>query len=127
MSKHTRSSYSDETKAAVMAALLAGQSVSSIAAEYEIPKGTVSGWKKIADRYFTPSEQATTQKSAERVGELIIDLLTTELETLKSMAGQFADPAWIAKQDAADIGVLYGIIQDKVFRKLEALTRAASD
>ena len=32
MSKHTRSSYSDETKAAVMAALLAGQSVSSIAA-----------------------------------------------------------------------------------------------
>jgi transposase-like protein len=41
-----RNSYTDETKAAVMAALLEGQSVPSVAKEYDIPKGTVSNWKK---------------------------------------------------------------------------------
>lgn len=40
-----RNEYSEETKAAVMAALLTGQSVSSLSREYGIPKGTVSGWK----------------------------------------------------------------------------------
>jgi transposase-like protein len=29
-----------------VAALLEGQSVSSVAKEYDIPKGTVSNWKK---------------------------------------------------------------------------------
>jgi transposase-like protein len=37
--------YDESTKAAVMGALLAGQSISSVAREYQIPKGTVSEWK----------------------------------------------------------------------------------
>ena len=36
--------YSPETKAAVMAALLSCQSVTSVAKEYNIPRGTVAGW-----------------------------------------------------------------------------------
>jgi transposase-like protein len=44
--KIARNSYTDETKAAVMAALLEGQSVSSVAKEYDISKVTVSNWKK---------------------------------------------------------------------------------
>ena len=36
--------YSDEIKAAVMASLLAGQSISNVASEYKIPEGTVKGW-----------------------------------------------------------------------------------
>jgi len=37
-----KTTYSPETKAAVMAALLEGQSVCKVAKEYSIPKGTVS-------------------------------------------------------------------------------------
>lgn len=43
-----RQSYSEEVKAAAMASLLEGQSVSAVAKEYEIPKGTVSNWKRSA-------------------------------------------------------------------------------
>ena len=41
-----RTTYDDTIKAAVMAALLAGQSINSVAKEYQIPKGTVSGWRR---------------------------------------------------------------------------------
>ena len=34
-----------EKQAAVIAALLEGQSVKAVAEEYNIPRGTVSGWK----------------------------------------------------------------------------------
>jgi transposase-like protein len=37
--------YSEEIKAAVMAALLTGQSVSEVAKEYKIPEGTIYSWK----------------------------------------------------------------------------------
>lgn len=41
-----RRSYSDETKAAVMAELAAGQGVGKVAKDYEIPVGTVKAWKR---------------------------------------------------------------------------------
>lgn len=110
-----RRKYSDETKTAVMTALLAGQSVSSIAKEYKIPKGTVSYWKTNGIGTELP-----TQKS-ERIGSMIIDLLAQELDTLKTMAGKFSDEKWLDKQPASDLAVLYGVMQDKAFRKLEAL------
>lgn len=43
MGKHRK--YSEETKAAVLAALLEGQAVSQVAREYDIPRGTVKSWK----------------------------------------------------------------------------------
>ncbi len=41
-----RRSYDDETKAAVMAELAAGQGVGKVADDYSIPVGTVKAWKK---------------------------------------------------------------------------------
>ena len=42
----SRRSYDDETKAAVMAELAAGQGVGKVAEQYEIPVGTVKAWKR---------------------------------------------------------------------------------
>jgi transposase-like protein len=58
-----RREYSDEIKAQVMAALLAGQSINATAAQFQIPKGTVSGWARRAGQGIN-SELATvaTQK-----------------------------------------------------------------
>jgi len=117
-----RKHYEGETKAAVMAALLAGQSISSVAKEYNIPKGTVSGWKKRASGVAS----LATQKKQD-VGNLILSLLLAELTTLKQMTDAFADEKWIYKQNAADVAVLYGVMQDKAFRKLEALSASSSD
>jgi transposase-like protein len=105
-----------------MAALLAGQSVSATAKEYNIPKGTVSSWRKQAAGVVSK----VTQKKQD-VGELILGLLLAELTTLKQMTEAFADEKWIYKQNAADVAVLYGVMQDKAFRKLEALSASSSD
>ena len=44
------SPYNDDIRAPVMAALLDGQSVSSVAKQYGLPKGTVSDWKRKAQQ-----------------------------------------------------------------------------
>lgn len=122
-----KNKYSDETKAAVMASLLAGQSVSSVAREYEIPKGTVSGWKAKANNIVDGDgvgEKATQKK--DKIGDLLLEYLITSLESLTAQARVFGDERWIAKQGAADIAVLHGVSTDKVIRLLEAIARSAS-
>ena len=110
------SKYSEDTKAAVMSALLTGQSVSSIAKQYNIPKGTVSAWK---NRGVT---QKATQKRADDIGELIISYLQTNLRALQIQAEAFSDKQWLAKQDASDVAVLHGVMTDKAVRLLEAMS-----
>jgi transposase-like protein len=115
------SKYSDETRAAVMTALLTGQSVSSIAKEYNIPKGTVSNWKKTAGGTIK-----RTQKT-ERIGELLIRYLQSNLEALSAQAEQFQDKAWLLKQTASDAAVLHGVMTDKAIRLLEALSKSSEN
>jgi len=120
-----RREYSDEEKGAVMAALLEGQSISKVAEAYQIPRGTVAAWagQVRGEGYSNPV--ATSKK--ERIGELIVENLEASLEATKAMAHVFADKEWIKKQNAAEIAVLYGVIQDKTFRILEALPHGDSE
>lgn len=118
----SRREYSEETRAAVVAALLTGQSVSSVAKEYDIPKGTVSNWK----RGVGGGTSERTQKN-ERIGELLIEYLEANLESLKVQANMFSDEKWLAKQTASDAAVLHGVMTDKAVRLIEALSNAASN
>ena len=70
-------SYSNEMKAAVMAALLQGQSVSSLAKEYKIPKGTVSNWKRKAQSEADGVQPDRTQKK--EIGDLLVEYLQANL------------------------------------------------
>jgi transposase-like protein len=105
--------YNDETKAAVMAALLSGQSVNQVSKEYSIPKATVSRWKNGG----VPSYG--TQKK--EIGALLVSYLSTSLETLEAQARMFKNEEWLKKQNAADVAVLHGVVTDKAIRLLEAL------
>lgn len=118
-----KKTYSEEKKAAVLAALLMGQSVGHVAKEYKVPVGTVKGWKS---RQINGSESSPvpTQKKA-ALGDLILGLLEEELIALQAMSRAFRDPDWLRKQNAADAAVLFGVMQDKAFRKIEALDRNA--
>lgn len=113
------SKYSDETKAAVLAALMEGQSISKVAKEYSIPKGTVSSWKtrELADY--------ATQKS--EVGNLLLEYLQENLKTLRKQARLFRDQDWLLKQPASDAAVLHGVLTDKAVRLLEALSADPDD
>ena len=72
-----RQTYGPELKAAVMAALLDGQSVRQIEKELGVPKSTVAAWgKEMGD--VVPS--VPDDKKA-IIGDLLIDLLVAKLES----------------------------------------------
>lgn len=110
-------SYSDETKAAVMAALLAGQSINSVAREYKIPKGTVSDWNRKAHERVGPEP---TQKR--EIGALLLEYLQTNLATLRKQSEVFSDEKWLKRQSASELAVLHGVLADKTIRLLEAVS-----
>ena len=112
--------YQPEVKAAVMSALLAGQSVCSVAREYKIPKGTVSSWKRKAFDEVAGVEEGSTQKKA--IGDLLLEYLEANLRSLKVQAEHFGDKTWLASQSADSLAVLHGVQTDKAIRLLEALT-----
>lgn len=107
-----KKSYSPETQAAVMSALLEGQAVSKVAKDYKIPYSTVHSWKDKAENGETPK--------AIEIGELLLEYLKTNLETLKTQSLHFRDKDWLKEQSASELGVLHGIIADKTIRILEA-------
>lgn len=119
----TRKQHSDETKAAVMAALLIGQSVSSVAKEYNIPKGTVSGWKRKVKKGVA---KIATQKR-KPLEDKLTDLIYVQLDTLLTQHMAVSNPKWILNQTAADMAVLMGVTQDKLMRMLEAFGRSDTD
>lgn len=112
--------YSPEVKAAVMAALLTGQSVSSISKEYKIPKGTVSGWKDVTET-LGGSQGVATQKR-EQISDLLFDYLVANLKSIRVQVEHFGDKTWLTKQTADALAVLHGVTVDKAVRLLEALT-----
>lgn len=112
--------YSDETKAAVMAALLTGQSISRVAEEYDIPEGTIKGWKSKQKNGGHPVALVVTQKK-EEIGDLLIKYLGLSLETLQRQVKFFANETWLQQQSASEAAVLHGVIADKTIRLLEAL------
>lgn len=112
-----RREYDEQTKAAVMAALLTGQSVYAAAKDFKIPVGTVKRWSADAKEKLQP----VRNQKKERIGDLIIDNVEAALETTREILNVIKDPKWLRRQEASQIGVLYGIIQDKTYRILEAL------
>lgn len=117
-----RATYDEATKAAVMAALLTGQSINHVVKEYKIPRGTVASWSRNLARNHTVSSE-----KRERIGELIIDNVEAELETLIAMQNVFTDEKWLRRQRASELAVLYGVIKDKNMRVLEALPDNSDD
>lgn len=112
--------YSEETKAAVMAALLEGQSLSFVSQEYSIPKSTLQTWRKAAK-----GEGYEALVPKKEIGELLLEYLETNLATLKAQAEFFKDETWLRKQDAAELATLHGVMTDKSVRLLEAMNKNA--
>ncbi len=115
-----RRKYDSAVKAQVLAALLAGQGAEKVAQQYQLPVGTVRGWKAKAKA----DDGVVTQKK-EEIGELLLGYLAVSLSTLKKQAEFFADETWLRKQDASSVAVLHGVLADKTIRLLEALAPGA--
>lgn len=105
-----------------MAALMEGQSVSRVAKDYNIPAGTVKSWKnrQVND---TAEAVATVATEKKEIATLVIELLASHLEAARIIASSI-DDAYVKGQDASEVAVLLGVINDKAFRMMEALGRA---
>lgn len=114
--------YPDEVRAAVLSALLAGQSINSVAREYNIPPGTISNWK---NRPGIPTNGI--QKRSEAIGDLLVQYLRTNLATLEKQAEFFGDEDWLRQQSASDAAVLHGVMTDKSVRLIEAMSGTTND
>ncbi len=113
----------DHTRAAVLAALLAGQRVSEVASEFKLPHSTVSRWKKS----LSPDKlDEVGRKKEEDFNGLIGAYLKETLTTLRAQTKFFRNETWLKKQTATELAVLHGVQADKAFSLLEAIERAAA-
>jgi transposase-like protein len=113
--------YPPEVKAAVLAAILTGSSIASVAREHGVSKRTVSRWK---DETQSGAQMDAPQKEkALGLGELVYGYLTESITTLRLQVAFFRDETWLRQQSAADIAILHGVVTDKAVRLLAAIRR----
>jgi transposase-like protein len=111
--------HSDETKAAVLSALLAGQSVTAVAQQFHLSRDTVRAWRSAAG--LSQGAPAVSQQKRAEIGELLIGYLREVLTTLRVQQRAFREKDWLAAQSASELAVLHGVSFDKAVRLLEAL------
>lgn len=113
--------HSDDTKAKVIAALLAGCGVVEIARELNLPHQSVSNYKR-----ELPEDKLSElrRKKGERIDDLVFDYLVQNLETLRTQSKVVSDESYIREQPAGEMATLHGVIADKTVRLLEVTTGA---
>lgn len=104
-----------------MSALMAGQGVMEVAAQFKLPESTV---RHIKARIPQEKLAEVGAKKQTDFGELLSDYLHETLVTLRAQAEFFRNETWLSKQPASDVAVLHGVQADKALRLLEAIERA---
>ena len=112
----------DETKAEIIAALLTGQSVSSVARAHHLSRQTIM---KYRDAFGVRTTPVVQQVQAD-IGQLVLEHVRTSLLALAAQATVAADPTWIRGQSASQLADLFGVMSDKTHRILAALQSVAT-
>lgn len=107
-----------EVKAAVLADLATGESLSRVARKHEVSRTTVAMWRDSAQ--MDPSTAVVREKRAD-LGEQLYGYLEDSLAALRAQLAVFADPRWLQRQPAGDLAILHGVIADKTARLLAAV------
>jgi transposase-like protein len=113
--------HSPETRAAVLAALAAGESVNRVSQQFGVSRRTISGWR---DQAQLPT--VAQQKKVE-IGQKVYELLEDYIETLRVQVRVTRDEAWIKKQTAGELAILHGVLSDKSVRLLAAFRPGTDD
>ena len=125
--------YTDETRAAVLAAIASGDSLRHVSKEFGVPTSTISEWKK--SRKARASARTNGRKNRPKknkpaepdeylpeatLDDLLVELVREKLITLREQLQVFRDPEYLRRQPAGEAAILYGVIADKAIRILEA-------
>jgi transposase-like protein len=111
------SPHSDETRAAVIAALLTGEGVSDISRRMQLPKQTVSRIRT----ELAPEQlgQVGTEK-ATKMETLIESYLASNVAALKAICDVTKDASYLKRQSADALATLHAELATRAFRLFEA-------
>lgn len=113
---------SDEKRAQIIALLLTGESLARTAERAGVSVKTV---ERIKSSPQMAELVALKRESEPTLHELVTAHLTTALEAANELARTIRDnKLWFARQNAGDIGLLYGILSDKAIRIYDAKLRS---
>lgn len=113
----------DAQKAAVIALLLEGCTPTEIQKRLKVPESTARNYRRelTADQLTKLNE-----KRAGRLDDMIFEHLDANFTAMRAIAQHVQSPRYIQRQDADALAVLFGVINDKSVRILDALERARS-
>ena len=109
--------FTPEEKAAAIARVLTGISITQVAKELGTNRITVRQWRDGTGLKST----ALPPEKKEELGELVTEYLREALRTLRTQAGAFANRDWLEGQNAHDVAILHGVLADKTTRILSAI------
>jgi transposase-like protein len=106
------------TKAAALAGLATGESIHSVARRLGVSRSTVQRWR---DAAHVPTPGLVGPQKKQELGEQVYSFLEESIETLAAQVRFARDEAWLRRQSAADLAMLFGVLNDKTVRLLAAL------
>jgi transposase-like protein len=107
----------DELRAQVVAAVIAGATISQAARQYGLSKQTVSRWVAEAG-VGTLGTESGAREDGTTLEELLLDLVAEHAITLRAELQAAARPDWLEKQSAADLAQLVVAQRDTLIRLL---------
>jgi hypothetical protein len=112
----------EHTKAKVIAELFAGEAVRDITKKYKIPESTVRTWR---DNLTDEDIARVRERRSTLFDDLLLDALEVALRATITISKEVSKPSYIAKQNASDMGYLYGVMMQKTLMLTEAMQRAS--
>lgn len=116
--------YTPEVKASVVTAWMAGASLNQLVAQFKVPKTTVARWVSDLER-IAPAPSPGPKKIS--LVDLSYELATESFNAAIAILRLAQDRAWLEKQNANDLAILFGVNADKLYRLLPAFTGPASN
>ena len=102
--------------AAAQAALLLGQPVGTVAAQYGLPHSLVGQWAVTVG-----TAQAVGRR--DRLSDMIMIYIEQEFKSLLSISIATSDDRWIRKQDASSLANYIAVKSDRLLMLLQAFSR----
>ena len=111
--------YSDEQKAQALALVASGTPVQSVARELKIGRATLRHWVDQNNGGLLAATQKTL--ATYNLDAMAVDLVDGSVRSVRNIQRATEDEAWVKRQSADQLAILYGVISDKLYRLLAAV------
>jgi transposase-like protein len=111
----------DTVRAQIVAGLLTGAPVVEVAAQHNVSEQTVRNLQKAPEFREVWAEKENQRPN---IPDLVEGYLAVLFASLTAQAQLVSTPEYLLRQPAGEVAILHGVMADKTFRLLAALTIA---